>query len=545
MLSRPLSEDQLARPRTLTFADALQALRRGAPFALLVTAIAVVVSFLMTQRATPVYEAQAAVVASRAASSLGELDVVVPPPVDARVYQRAINEGAIVHDALLRLDGRERGVAEVTRFLEKVRVSIEVHDLSSVVSNAVRDANPQQAATYANAIAERLMEWDRERGREMLTASVNAIERAIQDIDLQIAAAVQAEDQINAQRLQTLSATRRESLVRELEVAQARSASTPVVGLLKSLSVAQPPVEPVAPRPVFNAFVAVLLGLLLGYGVQFGRWSLDDRVRTPGGLGDATGLPVLGRLLVPRRGLRLSEEAVGLLHAGLMGVLRREGTTVIGVASATAFDEKSGVALSLADALARSGYRTLLVDLDVRRLGPGYGVDVTRFAVPLLEAYLRDPNLQFEPLGFAIDSKRSFDALLPSGSGEALAGPLEGRLAALIERLGSVYDVVVLDVPPVLSGADALAAASVCHALALCVGAQTKREDARAAAMLVERSGPETAIALMTEPGHEGTPRRPAKVDVRVVARGKGAGRAGSAVASEPTPRAYARVKPR
>src|SRR5690606_39282068 len=98
---------------------------------------------------------------------------------------------------------------------------------------------------------------------------------------------------------------------------------------------------------------------------------------------------------------------------------------------------------------------------------------------------------------------------------------LEGRLAGLIERLGSVYDVVVLDVPPVLSGADALAAASVCHALALCVGAQTKREDARAAAMLVERSGPETAIALMTEPGHEGTPRRPAKVDVRAVARGK------------------------
>src|SRR5690606_33802557 len=219
----------------------------------------------------------------------------------------------------------------------------------------------------------------------------------------------------------------------------------------------------VSPRPVFNLFLAVLLGLFLGYGFQFARWSLDDRVGSTGGLAEATGLTVLGNLPVPRSGLRLSQESIGLLRASLMRALKSDGAAVIGIASAVSFAEKSGVAISLADSLARSGYRTLLIDADVRRQGPGYGIDVTRFAVPRLEAYLRDPGLKLEPLAFAIDSRRSFDALLPSGSGEPYAGPLEGSFSALTERLRGAYDVVILDIPPVLSSADAVAAASVCN----------------------------------------------------------------------------------
>lgn len=536
-------DDQPPSVQTVSFGDMLSAIRRGAPLALVATGIALAAALLLTQRMEPVYQAQASVIASRPTSNFGDLDLVTPPAVDARVYQRALQEGDVVHDALFSLDGRSRSVAEMERFMEKVSVSVEVHDISSLISISVRDGDPQLAAAQANAIAEQLIAWDRDRARAMVEDSIAAIERAIAQIDEQIAAAVDSADQLSAQRLQTMSATQRENLARELETARVRSASAVVVGLLGSLNGAQVPVEPIAPRPVFNAFVAILLGLIIGYGLQFARWSLDDRVTSRKGLADATGLPVLGMLPAPRRGLRLSQEAVGKLRAGLMGAFRGSEPAVIGIACATSFHEKSGVATSLADSLARSGYRTLLIDADLKNAGPGYGVDVSRFAVPRLEAYLHNPALPLEPLGFAIDSKRSFDALLPSGTGEPFAGPLQASLGSLVERLRDQYDVVIFDIPPVLLNPDAIAAASVCTYTTLCVGVGAKRDDAREAAAMLERSDVEVVGAFLTGTGKEGTvPRRPAKVDIAPIPSRSGSR---SSPKAEAAPHAYARVKPR
>lgn len=528
----------------------MRALRRGAPFALFVTAIAVIVALILTQRMDPVYEARASVVAARPTSALGGIDLISAPPVDPRVYQRALNDGTIVQAALLRFDGRERGAAEMLRFMERVNVSVESHDISSVIGIGVRDSDPQRAATVANLIAAQLIEWDRDRGRAMLDDTIAAIERAIRQIDAQIAEAVDSEDQASAQRLQMMSATQRENLMRELDVARSRSASAVVVGQLESLTAAQPPVEPVAPRPVFNVFVAVLLGLLFGYGLQFARWSLDTRVSSSGALGEAAGLPVLGRLAVPRRGLRLPGESTSALRSSLVGVLGRQGSTVVGVVSASTFKEKSGVATSLADSLARSNYRTLIIDADLIRKGPGYGVDITQFLVPHLEEYLREPDLRFEPLSFAIDAKRSFDALIPGGSEGPLSGPVEARFGALVDRVRELYDVVVIDVPPLLANPDAASVASICDAVLLCVGADATRAEVRSAAGLLERGGANVIGAFLTEErSAAAAPRRGGKVDVKPVTRGEAAGAPKGdprgEVRGDPLPRAYARVKPR
>lgn len=541
MSTRPRDDQQL-RYQQVTFADILRALRRGAPFALLVTGIALAVSVLMTQRAEPVYQANASVLVSRPTSSTPGIDMVIPPAVDARVYQRALRESTIVHDALLRLDGHDRNVAEMNRFMEKVNVSVESHDISSVIGIAVRDPDPERAASQANAIAAQLIEWDRDRGRAMLEDAIVAIERAIVQIDAQIAAAVRAEDQVNAQRLQTMSATQRENLTRELDVARSRSASAVVVGVLESLSTAQAPVEPISPRPVFNAFVAVLLGLLFGYGLQLARWSLDTRVGDGQTLAEASGLPVLGELTVPRRSLRLGQESTATLRASLMGTLRSGGTAVLGVTSVSDFSEKNGVATSLADSLARSGYRTLVVDSDLRRAGSGYGVDVGRYAVPRLEEYLRNPELQLEPLSFSIGENRSFDAILPGGMTEILAGPLESGFSALAERLRGQYDVVIFDVPPLTGNPDAGAALAACEFAVICVGNGSKRSTVQTASSLLSRTGVQVLGAFLTETRRDAAgSRKGGKVDALPVTGGA----EGAVAKGEPSPRAYARVRPR
>lgn len=520
----------------------MTAIRRGAPIALLVTAVAIGVSFILTQRAEPVYQASASVLVSRPTSSSPGIDLVIPPAVDARVYQRALRESTIVNDALQRLDGRSRSVAEMTRFMEKVSVSVESHDISSVISISVRDPDPQRAATQVNAIAAQLIEWDRDRGRAMLEDAIVAIERAIEQIDAQITAAVQSSDQVSAQRLQAMSATQRENLARELDVARARSASAVVVGVLESLSMAQVPVEPISPRPVFSAFVAALLGVLLGYGVQIARWSLDTRVSDAGVVVDATGLTFLGEVAVPQRGQRLRPDAIGTVRASLMGVIRSGGTAVLGVTSASTFSEKNGVAASLAESLARSGYRTLLVDADMKRQGPGYGVDTERFMVPYLEDYLRNSALPLEPLSFSIGSNRAFDAILSKGSAQPFDGPLEASFATLIAKLKGQYDVVVIDVPPVLANPDAGAPTSACDFAALCIGVGTPRREAQSAASVLRLTGVKATGVFLTEQTRDSdVGKRGKRIDVE---RAHGAD-GGQATKGEPSPRAYARVRSR
>lgn len=529
--------------KSVTFMEALGALWRGAPFALLVAGVALGVALVQSQRAQPVFQATASVLASRPGSSLGGLELITPPVVDARVYQRALQESSIVHDALLDLDGHDRDVAEMTAYLENLSVTIESHDLSSMIGISVRNKSAQVAADQANAIATGLIAWDRNRGGTLLDDSIKAIEVAIQSVDAQIAAAVDAEDQASAQRLQANGAARRAQLVQELELARSRRASAVVVGLLEPLSVAQPPAEPISPRPVFDAFIAIVLGLLIGYGLQFARWSLDARVRDSAALLDATGLTPLGRLVIPKRGLKLNEESIGALRASMVGALRPGGRSVLGISSVVAEGEKNGVAISLADSMVRSGYRTLLVDADLAQRGLRYGVDVSRFQVPGLEEYLRDPTLRLEPVSFAIDANNAFDALLPAGSADRPGAPLHSAFAALVERCRALYDVIIFDVPPLLATPDAIAAASACDLVALCVGQEVTKAQAKAVAARLDRSGVMVLGAFLTDGDQfRATPGRGRLVGGGAAYRVKGSNQDGKGAAA---PRAYARVKPR
>ncbi len=474
----PPTDAPMAPTRTVRFTDVMSSLRRGAPLAIGVAIVASVIAFLVTERMDPVYEATAGLLASQPPSTFGNVDLIRPPAVDPRVYQRVLLDSTLMHDALLRLDGVDRNEDAMKAFQRRVRVSVENQDISSVIHIQVRDSDSKKAAADANAIAEALIDWDRNRAREMVANSIAAIERSITDLDDEIAAAVAAGDAAGAQRLQTQGATLREQRVRELESARARSASAVVVGLLESLSVAQPPGQPIGPRLVFNVFVALVLGIVFGYSAQFARWAVISGVVSRQQLANLTNLPVLAVFPRPSRGShRLSPDAVSFFRANLLRIVRKSRPVVFGITSPDSYSDKTGVAVSLADGLARGGLRTLVIDADLRRQGPGLGLDLGRTQTPSLDVYLQDPDQSLQPVTVFSDARNSFDVLPSRAPARQASELIAYGFEPLLVKLRATYDAIIVDLPPVLSYADALAAAPSCTGIvvAVSVGSNGKR----------------------------------------------------------------------
>lgn len=538
-MSIPPATGPQAPTRTVRLSDALRSLRRGAPSALAAALVACVAAFLVTQRMDPVYQAGAGLLASQPPSSFGTVDLITPPPVDPRVYQRVLLDSTLMHDALLRLDGVDRSAAAMKAFQRKVRVSVENQDISSVIHIEVRDSSPQRAADYANALSGALIDWDRNRAREMVANSIAAIERSISDIDAEIATAVAAGDAASAQRLQALGATQREQRVRELESARTRSASAVVVGLLEPLSVAQPPAEAIGPRLVFNVFVALVLGLIFGYAVQFLRWSATNGVASRQQLEELTGKPVLAEFpRIPHGGHRLPPDAVGFFRARILQAVNNKRPAVFGITSVDTYAEKAGVAVSLADGLARGGLRTLLIDADLRREGPGFGLDLGRTQTPSLDSYLQDPKRVVQPVTVFSDVHNSFDVLPTRAPVKYPSELLAYGFDALLANVREAYDAIVVDLPPALEYADTLTAATACTGVVIAVGVGTNAGHLTDAVNLLESSKAQLLGAVLTGNGAVKRVR-----SAGASARGRTA--ATPPPTDAPAPKAVARVKSR
>ncbi|MGE5493390.1 MAG: chain length determinant protein EpsF [Actinomycetota bacterium] len=85
------------------------------------------------------------------------------------------------------------------------------------------------------------------------------------------------------------------------------------------LSTAVPPDTPARPRILLNILAAIAIGGLLGVGAALGLEKMDQRVRNPGDLAVAEGIPVLGTLEAEPRRYSLREQA-----ATWMSYLRRK-----------------------------------------------------------------------------------------------------------------------------------------------------------------------------------------------------------------------------
>lgn len=487
--------DAIAEPaRTLGLREVLAFLRRGALLAGLVAAVAGAAAFLTARASDPVYRASVTLVASQPGSSLTGLTVITPSMVDPGVYRSAILEGAIVADAMTRVLGAQPSEQALERFLRRLRVSVENQQISGLIRIEVEQSDPVRAADLANAIAEGLVAWDRERAQRSLARGVDAIERALAEVQAELAAATAPE------RVAALEAIRAE---RQAELARATSTSATAlfVGLLEPLRTAVPPERAVGPRVVFSTLVAVLLGLVIGYGLLFVRIALDNRVGDADAIAAVTGLPVLAEFARRNRRDNLhSPESTSFLRTNVMLATRGDGPRVLLVTSAHDTGEKDRVAASLAASLARGGSRTLLVDADLRHFPTTRWLELGPDSAAPLEVQLTNPGQSYPPVNVVVGSRRGFDFVPSFTAAPYPVDALNQGLPALLEAWKSQYDVIVLDSTPVLPYADTLAIGPLATGVLLCASARrSSREDLVEASRLLARSQVRQLGVVLTE----------------------------------------------
>jgi len=238
------------------------------------------------------------------------------------------------------------------------------------------------------------------------------------------------------------------------------------------------PGSPVSPNPVRNIGIALAVGLLIGITLAAARRSLDTSVRSADQLAAMTaGRPVLGTVpfesVARKQPLVADDDAFGRRLEAYRKV--RTNLQFIDVdiphkamlfTSCLADEGKSSTVCNLAITAARFGTRVIVVEADLRRpratgyLGLPAGFGVTDVLVGRME------------LGEAIQTWGAdlFD-VLASGPRPPNPSDLLGsqRMSRLIEQLRDSYDLVLVDAPPVLPFADAVATAPACDGTILVV----------------------------------------------------------------------------
>jgi polysaccharide biosynthesis transport protein len=227
---------------------------------------------------------------------------------------------------------------------------------------------------------------------------------------------------------------------------------------LRIVEPATPPQAPDWPNLPLNLAVGAAFGLLVGVGLVGLRTVLDDSVRTSGQLRSMTRTPMIGALtysrwmanrpLSPER-LRELPESEAVRHARNTLLLIRDGRKVVGVTSSVRTEGRTATLCNIAVAMADAGLRVLVLEADLRRpkLARYFGLEQ--------EPDLRSVLISHASLDDAVQPvDRNLDVLRSAPmSGDPSALLNSKPMADLLATVRMRYDIVLVDVPPLLSDA--------------------------------------------------------------------------------------------
>ncbi len=269
--------------------------------------------------------------------------------------------------------------------------------------------------------------------------------------------------------------------------------------------VEQPKVgQKTGPSWLRNLLLGAVSGLMLGGVAAFLREAADDAVRTSEDFRKQVPLPLLGMVpdvplgeIIPRSLMPFQRaealapsimqvihwapfrESLDLIYKNIQLLTAANPLRSLVVTSALAGEGKSTIALGLAISAARLHQRVLIIDADLRRPG--------------LHKQLELPNEQGLSNLLSSDRMPTQSAIQPASTYSDLsisvltAGPTPSdpvkllssrRMKELMAVFEQTYDLVIVDVPPVLGIVDAILAASFCDGTLMVgkIGQVTRQE---------------------------------------------------------------------
>ncbi|PZN94783.1 MAG: hypothetical protein DCF31_08455 [Alphaproteobacteria bacterium] len=260
----------------------------------------------------------------------------------------------------------------------------------------------------------------------------------------------------------------------------------------------------VRPNVPFNMGAGLLLGIVLGLLAAFVCEFMDDSIKTPDDVTKKLRMPLLGAIPKLPMGERIVDkvaEGKGMIaEAYLSARTAIEFGTSSGaprtllITSTRQSEGKSTSGFALAIAFARTGRRVLLVDADMRQPTLTVARD-DKFGLSNLLAGSDDVKSAI----FATSTDNLW--VLPSGPvppnpAELLASPRTARTLAALQEL---FDMIILDGPPVLGLADSPLLGALAEGTMFTVEAGTRRLAARRAVARLEGAGAQILGGLLTK----------------------------------------------
>jgi capsular exopolysaccharide synthesis family protein len=299
---------------------------------------------------------------------------------------------------------------------------------------------------------------------EALKARVEELKAQVQDVRTR-----SVDYTILSREVDTLRSQYDALLQRFKEVSIASGIGTSQVSIVDR---AEPPRKPFSPNLPRTLMLAAVLSLMLGIGLAMFLEYLDDSIKHPDDIKNKMGLALIG--VIPK--LKGKEniiaqlqdarsqvtEAFASVRTALQFATDSGAPKVIHITGVRPSEGKTSCVTGLAISFAGIGKRVLIIDADMRRpsfmADPGVSVGVSGLLTS--EASLRDnvipgavENVFLLPAG-----------VIPPNPAELLSSP---RLSRILEDASLLFDVVLVDSPPVLGFADSPTLSAACEATVL------------------------------------------------------------------------------
>ena len=337
-----------------------------------------------------------------------------------------------------------RGVTD--KFPEVVKLDREIDILNGQVKVLRKQLNSslQQKIAFLN----RMLEQDvKETQREQQSGNAESLRRALERKGQSVA-------------LSTL-------LERVLESKQKDSIDQAI--LLSDVRVIEPaevPFRPILPNRFNDAIMALLAALALGLGAAFLRENLDRSIKSLSELEGKTGLPVFGTLpytesvagnrdtLITVAKPRSPEsESYRSLRTNIQFANLEKTIKTLILTSAVPGEGKTTTTCNIAVTMANAGLKTLLIDCDMRkpRVNEYFGLERHSGLSDILihSRDWREVAMPTEVENLHVISSGS----IPPNPSELLGSK---SMSAFLDEIKEEYEMILLDVPPVLVVTDAV-----------------------------------------------------------------------------------------
>jgi capsular exopolysaccharide synthesis family protein len=373
----------------------------------------------------------------------------------------------------------------------------DLHPSVIQLSEQVRALREHTIPGQARALAEELRVRERGVGSEVSAAATDLRRipaRTLQEGRLRRTVAL-AEDLHN-------------TLQQRHEEARLAVASTlPDARVLDRAEVPRYPIQDSAPRIIALAFFG---SLALGVAAAIALDRFDPRFRYPSQVSRGLGLPILGAIPHLPSNKDRTSRPVGPLIEALRGVRMSVSVAAgeaspltLAISSPGSGDGKSFITAHLGFTFAEAGYRTLLIDGDIRRgrLHQRFGLERR----PGLSDVLQDLRRLPEALH---TSGYPGLSVLPCGARAHFAPELLGgeTMSQLMDDLRGRFDVILCDTPPLTAGIDPFVLAGVTGRLLLILrNGVSHRETMSAKLEVLGRLPVELLGVIMNDVGSDAT----------------------------------------